>query len=389
MILVFLSFFSVLKTQASYFKGKLSTQNDNEALGAHLIIAGKGLEIGDQWLTIAHTQALIFKDKAQHGPIILIAAIDKPSYQEKLKDWGYTDIKVYNQTFTGDRLIEQIAQISRISSIDYIGHNGALYGLALEDYNNRFFLTHAEKLAAYKNKFTPDSYIRLMGCNTGWNLAPKMAELLNVPVAGSFTFADIQDLYNDGSWYYHDKGRYPEGAKHDSVNRSSYTTPTSCQHQAGCSRLKVVTIPYQGKHGTYKMTLPFLKFFCGNLDRERCTTRMAKSVSTLISSTSVLQKPNLAQYSEIVADNMCNSWLDFNRRQDCFQKVMDHMSDKKTLPAAFNTINDKLLSCTTKTCLFKKDCSSGSCVMEGTDTGKPSTTFVDELNLYKEGFRYL
>ena len=75
-----------------------------------------------------------FQRQISACPIVLIAAIDNSTYQSKLQDWGYVDVKVFNQTFTGDRLVEQIGSLPKIATMDYIGHNGVLYGLAFENY---------------------------------------------------------------------------------------------------------------------------------------------------------------------------------------------------------------------------------------------------------------
>ncbi len=369
---------------ADYFAAELKTPDENPNMGAHLIIAGKGLEVVDQWLIAAQTQALIYKDRKNHGPIKIISAIDKPSYADYIKNWGYSNARVFKQTMTGQRVVDLISEHQKIASIDFIGHNGAIKGLALEDYDNRFFLDSVKLLTPLKSRFTADSFIRVMGCNTGWNLAPALANALNVPAAGTFTFADIQKLHETNVWYYNDTGRFP-GGKFNNVNSISYSEPIACKNLGGCLRLKPVSISYQGKHGTYQGTLPFMKFFCGNISTNDCARRMAKSTQYLIGVNNLQNKPAQNLYMETISDHFCSSWLDANKRITCQRQIISHLSGAKSVDTKFKTVSETMLTCDSKKCAFKTNCDSGTCVLEA-DISKPSTTTFDELNMYKLGY---
>lgn len=382
---------STLLAQAAYFQADLKSPTADPNVGVHLIISGFGgpanETVGDQWMTIAHTQALVFNDKTKHGPIRLISYIDNAStYQKKLSAWNYQNVKVMNQVMTGSRIVNLIGQNEKIASIDFIGHNGAFMGLALEDYSNRFYLNDVKSLAAYKSKFTADSFIRIMGCNTGWYLAPQMSQMLGVPTSGTFTYADIQDIFTPMTWYYHDEGRFPKGAKVMAQNSLSYSAPMTCTYAGGCKRLKVVSISYAGQRGTYIGTLPFAKYFCGSMNMNDCARRAALSVSTNISASFVSDKPTAAQFAEGVSEAMCNSWQDLSRRAACVKAVTNHLNGVQTLSPTFKTIDEKVLTCSFKSCDSKVIVDQkGQNVLTGIFT-KPSTAFVDELNFYKLGF---
>lgn len=380
--------FLTVTAQAAYFQADLPAANVNPALGTQVIIAGKGLEVGDQWLRAAHTQALLFKDKASSGSIRVIGAIENSRTLTMLSNWGYKNVKVFEQTFTGSRLNDLLKRTGRIASMDWIGHNGAVLGFVLEDYSNRYFLDDARALSGIAGQMTADSYVRVMGCNTGWNLAPAMAKALRVPVAGTFTFADIQKLHETKEWFYHDEGRYP-GGKFLKRNELSYVTPINCEADGGCLRLKPVHIAYQGKHGNYGGTVPFIKYFCGDLAASDCNRRMAISLLQFASTTSFASLPTEGQFQEILADHFCPGVKDLTKRQACRQAIRDHVSGTRALAKTFTTSSGHTLSCTMKSCEVKMDCSGGSCIMVG--TGKPgtSTIFVDELNAYVQGFRSL
>lgn len=373
--------------RAAFFTADLPNPNAGTGRGTHLIVVGKGLEVGDQWLRAAHTQAMIFRDRPGLGRIKIISAVENANYATLVKNWGYTNVAVHKRTMTGTEVLNQIfaaARASKIESIDFIGHNGAFYGFALEDYNNRFYLTHAKELARIRDRMAPDAVVRLMGCNTGWYLAPAVANALNVPAAGSFTYADIQELHDSQEWFYHDAGRFPTGQWLKS-NPVSFSETKTCVAKGGCMRLKVVNSNYQGKHGSYGGTLPFLKYFCGGLGANDCHRRMAKALTHVIGVKPVRGKPSLNDFSDMVADEFCPAWIDAVKRRDCRKKVVEHMLGINPLPATFSTVTGTSMTCDFQSCQVKKDCSSGSCVVTSATPGA-SRTYVNELNALRRGY---
>lgn len=372
------------QVQAAFFTADLSNPNASTSKGTHVMIVGKGLEVGDQWLRAAHTQAMVFRDRPGMGKIKLISAIENANYSKLLSAWGYGNVSAYNRTMTGQEVLNQLFQVGKIESIDFIGHNGAFFGFALEDYNNRFYLSHAKELARLRSKMSADAFVRVMGCNTGWYLAPAIANALNVPTAGSFTFADIQELHDSNEWFYHDAGRFPEG-KWLQNNAVSFSENMDCVAQGGCMRLKVVNSSYQGKHGKYGGTLPFMKYFCGGLSTSDCHRRMAKSTASLISIKAVSGKPSLDDYSQIIADEFCPAWIDGLKRQVCRKQVIEHMLGINILPSTFSTVTATSMTCDFKSCQVIKDCSSGSCLVSSATKGA-TRTFVNELDAYKRGY---
>ncbi len=382
---------SLLASQAmaAYFQADLPSARAQSSVGTHLLIVGKGLEVGDQWLRAAHTQALLFKDKTKHGPIRIIGAIENSRTLQMMRDLGYQNIQTFNQTFTGPRLNAALQNTARIASMDFIGHNGAVLGFVLEDYSNRFFLNDARAMSSLRSKMTADSYVRLMGCNTGWNLAPEMAKALQVPVAGTFTFADIQKLFETNEWFYHDIGRFPSGGKFLSRNDVSYTTTVKCDYHGGCLRLKPVHIAYQGKHGSYGGTVPFLKYFCAGVATADCQRRMALSMTQFASVTASAGKPTAAQYQDILADFFCPAVKDNAKREACKQAVKNHASGTVPLRRTYTNSSGPTVICNLQKCETQQVCSDGSCAMVGKGDMKNSTTFVDELDAYIKGYKLL
>lgn len=373
---------------ASYFQADLPTSTADSHEGTHLIVSGKGLEVDDQWLRAAHTQALLFKDRKIHGPIRLIGAIENSETINRLNKWGYTNIQVFEKTFTGVRLISRFSQVQKIASIDMIGHNGAILGFVLEDYSNRFYLDDASNMASLASKMSDKSFVRIMGCNTGWNLAPKVAANLKVPVAGTFTFADIQKLHETKDWYFNDEGRYPDGI-FLRRNEVSYRTPVNCEADGGCMRLKPVHINYQGKHGNYAGTVPFLKYFCGPVSEQDCQKRMARSLMYEVGLNNSADLPSEKQFQEILADHFCPGYKSTEKRVACRQAVIKHLNGTTQLNSNFSTSDGATIKCTMQKCEIKQDCSGDSCVMIGSGRPGEATTFVNELNFYKQGYKSL
>ncbi len=396
---VHLFFFSIAK--ASFFTADLMSSNTDPQMGTHLIIAGHGMEVSDQWLSIAHTQALVFKDKKRHGPIKVVSGIDIPdTYSLKLKKWGYTNVVTTPEVMTDDSVIRVISKIDRIESIDMIGHNGVGAGLALQNYSNRFFLNSVQKLSVYKNKFTKNSYIRLAGCNTGWKLAPALANALDVPVSGTFSASDIQAVYsNPNEWFYHDLDRMPVGAVEIKTNSLSYSIPVNCSGGGGgCLRLKPVNGVYSGKWGTYDGNIPFQKYFCGKTDSNSCALRAATSILTNISNIGFSDKATLAQYSQAVADHMCSSRKDLSVRSICINDVKNHLSGQKQLAPGYTIMkNIKMVQCSMTSCLYKaiptniaiEGVNYSVELMAAIPQSTLPTTFTQELNFYKTGFLLL
>lgn len=369
---------------AAYVIADLQTPGEDPQVGTHIIVSGKGMEDGRSWLEIARTQALTYADKQHHGKIRIISAIMDPSDITVMKGWGYSNIRVEQQTFTDTQLVAAIEQVPSIASLDMIGHDGAILGFALEDYDHRFFMSALKSLSAYRSHFTKDSYVRLFGCNTGWNFAPAIAQYLHVPAAGSMTSEDIQFLHNNQTWYFDEDKMYPPGGN-ASVNRVSFGKHEACDHGSACHRLKTVTVAYDGKHGKYKGSVPFLKFFCGTVPQADCFRRMAISTQYLIGVVSVEGKPSPNDYARIIADQFCDAGANSAAYQDCLEKVMNHvLSPTPVLPPTFVPTQDAMLTCTFTKCQFVTKCTN-DCDLIG-DSSQPSTVFVDELDAYKQGY---
>lgn len=370
-------------SHAAYFTADYVTPGEDASLGTHIIISGNGMEVGRSWLEIARTQAMVYGNKTRHGKIRIIGAYAKDSDLSYPRSWGYSNIQASSKALNDSRLVEAMKEVPAIASIDFVGHNGAILGFALESYDYRFFLKAVTEFAKYKNRFMKDAFVRLYGCNTGWNLAPAIAKEWGVPTAGSMTWEDIQFLHSNLTWYFQIPGRYPEGgsAPHNPI---SFGKTEVCKN-GGCSRLKTSNFAYNGLRGKYQGTLPFIKFFCGTVAEDECYRRMALSTQYQIGVVHYEGKPSPEDFAKGLADQFCNANENAAPYDACVATIKDHLlSENGTLPPTFTTIAGKMLTCSFQKCVFKTVC-NGNCDLIG-DFSRPSTSLVDELNAYKRGF---
>lgn len=369
--------------QAASLTAELPTPQADPQAGVHVIVVGKGLEVGDQFLRAGHTQALVFKDRPRHGKVLVIAAVENAQTVPMMTTWGYQRLQVDNRPFTSARLLEALGRVPKIASLDFIGHNGAFLGFVLEDYSNRFFLKDVPELGKLRARFSRDAFVRVLGCNTAWKLAPALARALQVPVGGTFTFADVQNLHENGEWFYHDAGRFPEG-RFLKRNELSFFHPVDCVRDGGCARLKTVNSPYTGRHGNYGGGLPILKYFCADLSTPECARRMALSMQYQAGLRPMDHRLELSAFAENLSEIFCPSWKDAVKRRDCRTRIEAHVMGRTLIPRTFSTFAGKALLCDMKQCQFKEECVNGKCAFVATGTGL-STAVFDELEMYLLG----
>jgi hypothetical protein len=387
-------FFLISQTAlASFVVADLDSGASQPALGTNVVIAGQGLEAGMTWMSAAHTQALVFKDRAPHGFIRLVAAVDdsrREAYLEILRKWGYQNIRFSDADFISDRLNDVFAEASPIASIDFIGHDGAFLGFALqdEDSDHRYYYKDVDQLAK-RAQFTRDAYIRILGCNTGWFLAPYMAKRLGVAAAGTLTSSDVEIMTSSETWNY-DGSR----ARRASENDISYSVTERCFSLGGCVRLKAVNTSYVGQHGTYTGAVPFLKFFCGSMNQNECNRRMALSTRTLVGVDNMQgepgnpETPTRARFAATLADQFCPVG---SAHKACVRDVIGFVANDQPLDPQYTTLSAAVpsISCTFQRCQFIVGTDSkGQKILIATGP-KRSTVMVDELTAYRQGYQLL
>lgn len=196
-----------------------------------------------------------------------------------------------------------LEKVKSITSLHFVGHSSAWYGFGLQP--GMRFEAKKNKLLSLKRNFADGAFIFLHGCNTGFTSAPELSEIFEIPVLGSLTSTDFQQLHNDGQWYWNNKGQYPDGG----------WDKGGCQG-GNCYRLKANNHPYSGSWGKYQIGLSFHKAFCNfDLGRtglfsskkgiEACYLGLWNAIRTWPSTESIKPWTDYGTYKEVIADYLC------------------------------------------------------------------------------------
>ncbi len=394
-ITLYFSFFFSLSTHA-YVVSTYSSQQLNYTAQTRILVTGAGKEQGTQFQQVANAKARKLHDLYPNDQIVLIAKNEGPGNQNKklLSRWGFVNQYENKNIFNGERLINEIVKFKKVASIDIFAHGTALYGIFLEDTKNRFS-RETKSTVNIKNNFAKDAYIFFHGCNVGFDFAPYLSGLLNIPVAGAMTSSDFQRLHNDGSFYLTEEGYYPNSdwAKE---NTSTFNKSTTCS-DGNCLRLKPDNHPYYGYWGEYKAGgLPFYKFFCVNNSQKDCERVMAKSLYTFIGTTNLKLNSSFKEYKDLLGDFLCPISGTRDYRRVCREKLDLSLF---AFDEAFNPFRGNQLDCDFKSCHVKFKCKilPNATIPEGKfcflinneESEMPATTLTREYEAYISGFKQL
>ncbi len=177
----------------------------------------------------------------------------------------------------------EMLNYQRIAGIHMYGHS-SLFGGATLTYGHRINAFDASAQPLFRKiaeRLAPDAFVTLNGCNTGYKQAPQWSALLKVPVRGTLTGTDFQELHANGQWYFHNPGQFPVG-EWLTENAETYT-PAIKRWEGGQVRMMPTNSLYNGSWGDFEGGLGFPKFFC-NYDRgarraRNCEAAMARAAA--------------------------------------------------------------------------------------------------------------
>lgn len=368
--------------------GHFPSVNEQPGLPAHVLIAGRGGEVGTLFQQAASAMAHKIADQGPHGRIIVLARAHSEGNVARMAQWGFK-VQDDGEVFSTKYLIRKLGTLRQgITTLDFFGHNSAGMGFQLDGPGNRLPPT-ADGFEAIKGLMARGSFVRLHGCNTGFYLAPWMASKLGVPVAGTFAADDFQELYRDNRWYYHDAGRYP-GGSFLPVNHLSYSGPKSCAG-GGCVRLMPVASAYKGAAGESFTGLNILKFFCPMGEGDVCAAARARALRLSVGIRSLTPASSWSDVVETLAEQFCPASINQAKYADCIAKLREHALGRRALPRNFNLFSARALSCDARTCHFSMKCGlraglpPNQCRIDA--TGPESTTLMDEFDATLRGWR--
>ncbi len=314
----------------------------------HIFVIGNAGDLGNLFLRAAQSKILKYKELYPQDKIVLIGAKEYYKKQSFIRSYfKHQIVKANRKTLTPNRLAKAIRLFSNIDSIDFFSHSGAVYGIAL-DKNTPLTYEHSDFFTSIKSHLNKNAHIAINGCNSGFIQAPHMSKLLGIPVFGSLTSTDFQNLHSNGNWYNNNRGNYPEGGW-ASTNNISYSTPISCYKNGGCTRMKPDNHQYRGHWGAYYVGLPYYRPFCAkNVSEKNCQRAMVKEVLLYPSHYIAKQPLTKNEFTELLIDYMCPQNKNGTIRQHCQEILLSNSVD-----TPLHTIfHGTYLECDRTTCHF-------------------------------------
>jgi hypothetical protein len=386
----------LLSSQAwSYVTATYGTQSVNSNTRTHIIIAGKGNELGTLFQTSSAAKAKKYADLYPNEQVYFIGVNEtgKPENLELLAKYGFKNItekKTFN--FESSDVLSEMRQFKRIASVDIYSHAVAYYGVILDGATNRMD-PKKDGYDTIASNFTSDAFAFLHGCNSGQFLAPILSLQWGIPVAGSFGSTDFAKLHEDRNWYY-DDGRRPKEGNFESVNRVTYQRNELCIEGA-CRRLSPSNFPYNGYWGDFaEGGLGFYKFFCMKNTTEVCQKAMARAALTYVSVKPLTLNSSLEDFKAVVFDTLCP----LSSKPEVRAKCKTGLENAAATGGTYDSFDGKSLQCDFKGCMAQFKCKripiidllkEGSCTVENKRPSAKTTTQVEEYKAYIKGWQLL
>jgi len=368
---------------------------DSEKI-SHVIIVGSAVkEDSDQFFQSGVARAQRYKELWPNHQVVFLSSpeVKGKDDQTVFEDYNIPVIKVVKDTFTGNKLIQELGQFNKIASLDFYGHSSP-WGFKLGKWDAALDPTAlGPSLIKLKSKFIPNAYVTLSGCSSGFLIAPELSRLLELPVAGPLTSSVFERIESDGQWYKEDdwtQGNYVEN------NNRSFNENLTCSTGV-CWRMKPSRFNYSSYWGVFKGGgLSFYKFFCNfeNNSDGRCEKGMAKSILAFPSVHPINEDSTEQEFKDVAYDWLCSTAHDKNYFKQCVQGIESAITRGDLI---FQTHPGNELICDFKSCKAQIICKSkrfgsgykgGSCTLNAEANKSPTTASKELLSLLK-GFREL
>jgi len=312
----------------------------------HLVVVGHGdlnkatKKITNLFLPASVSRAFRYRELFPQNQIVFLTTRENKSELDRthLKRWGLQIQSESEEPLSGENTLRIADRFSSIASIDFYGHSSVMWGIGLESDVDRVTMK-LDGLSRIKDNFRrPGSFVSINGCNSGFYLAPTLAAIWNVPVMGSFTGTDYQQLHQNGTWYFNNPGQYPPPKAEAVVetapgveappskpvqiwakeNLNSYDHPVACSGAHGCVRMKPSLGGYYGMWSPptgFSAGLNIYKFFCpGYTDGmragpayENCMNGIAQAFITFPSVNPIRYDSPKGLVQENLMDYLCPS----------------------------------------------------------------------------------
>jgi hypothetical protein len=395
-------------TASAYTVGNFDGQPLDPAKETHIFAVGYGKDMGTQFLQNAVTTARRLQEVYPQRQFLFLVT-PEPSYRgtsaEKAQENMSASIKRYGikvlshdlKPLLGASLVNEILDFRKIASLELFSHGHAVYGAALvgQEPSERFW-QGTPGLAKLRGAFTKFGYVIFHGCNAGFVAGPQVSKVLQVPVAGHLTGSNFQNPFEDGQWYFNDKGRYPEDSKSSPVAKTSYSAEAPCGSFGACARLVAEPFSYNGDFGKYKVGLGFRKFYCAyNNPGPECYGAMAVGLLGYPSLKPLTLKSSLADYSANAKDVLCAS-VDKSAQKTSAEKIQLRQSCFAALDAALKGGSQEIdffggnePVCGLDGCKIKANCNGRQCSIDAEDGVTSTTNMAEEYKMLIKGYQAL
>lgn len=368
MIIVQASF----STAHSYFIGSTEL-NINPHKRTHVFVVGRGDELGELLQKAAISKALYTKQVFPQDQILLIG-VEEYNRDEQLaaiKRKGFSNIEFVPASLNQDRLFSKLELFQNIASLHFFTHSAVKFGMRLDSIEDR--LEPSDDWTRIKKSLTPDAFIFLNGCNTGFILAPAVSKQLGVPTFGSMTATNIDRKASDGK-FYEVEAILPIGVRF------------ACDREP-CYRMSPDNAPYSGHWGKFNGGgLGFFKMFCHLADQEQCLKTLSLTLATHIGVTSLGSPKNFAEaknnYQNVVLERLCPSYGSEKTKNECSRQILN-------LNKNYNPFLGSPLQCSMTNCDFELTCRAFDDKCDLINPYTRSSTLINEYQMYMTAFDLL
>jgi hypothetical protein len=360
----------------------------------HVLVVGRGKEMGRQFAQAALGKALRLRETSPQRQVVVISIREKGNAEDGafFQRVGLNLYRHDTALLSGKVLVQELKKLGPLASLEFFSHSGWAVGPGLEGGDYRFNLETAG-IKELAGRFTPDAFMILHGCNSGYLVAPGFSKLWGIPAAGSLGATDFQQLHSNGTWYHHNPGQFPAGGW-AAKNAISYDAPVECNNASNpCYRMKPDNSMYQGVWGKFWTGLGFYKFFCARGEDEACLRGVRAAVVTNVSIQPGVASMGRDAYKALVKDWLCGNSASGTARRNCEQGLDTATA---TGQRSFTTFSGNSLVCDLAGCSYEYTCkkertggwmgrTTEVCGMVNTSSA-PSTALVDDFDLLMRAY---
>lgn len=385
---LFLGLFS-LQAKAGYIFAPFGSESFEPAKRTHVVVVSHGSDLGMAPQLSATTKVLKLRQIYPADQIVLFSHAENDGNLAWLKRSGFQQAILEPEELTPKILFNYLSALTQIVSVHTYGHSAIPEGVFLGAHGEKDIRLYpsSKEFSRLVGHFTSDAFVTLNGCNLGHQLAPMLARLWKVPVAGALVGTHFEVMMNDGFFA-------PLSGKESTWSKG-------CGR--GCLRMRPDNANYDGHYGKYSHGLSFYKFFCIGLTEDECDLGMSRATFSAVTEQSLSKSSSEAEYLAVVREWLCpiGHRSDRTVKEACMSKLVEVDRELETKSAAelepalrsFTPYFGRTASCDMQSCYQSITCtasanSAQSCAQSEMPK-RGASTLVDEYLRYRHGFALL